>query len=147
MQGIRNNRGFSFIELMVVLVILGIMATMIVPRIMGRPDEARRIKAKVDIQTLETALKLYRLDNGEYPTTEQGLMALVAPPETGRLPRSWRERGYLEKRGVPKDPWENEYIYLCPGSYGDFDLVSYGPDGEPGGEGKYADITNWEQGR
>lgn len=142
---IKDRRGFSFIELMVVLVILGIMATMIVPRIMGRPEEARRVKAKVDIQTIGTALKLYMLDNGDYPSTEQGLQAIVEAPESGSLPKSWREGGYLEKRSVPKDPWDNEYVYFNPGTYGDFDLSSYGYDGEPGGEGKNADINNWDQ--
>lgn len=140
----KNERGFTFIELMVVLVILGVLATMIVPRIMGRPEEARRVKAKIDIQNLETALKLYQLDNGEYPTTEQGLQALVEPPAVGELARSWREGGYLEKGRVPLDPWGYEYVYLSPGSHGDFDLLSYGADGEPGGEGKYADISNWD---
>lgn len=140
----KNNQGFSFIELMVVLVILGIMATMIVPRIIGRPEEARRVKARVDIQTLETALRLYRLDNGEYPGTEQGLAALIAPPESGRLAKAWRDGGYLEKNVIPRDPWGNEYVYLCPGAHGEFDLFSYGFDGEPGGEGKNADITNWQ---
>ena len=139
-----HSRGFTFIELMVVMVILGILATLIVPRIMGRPEEARRLKAKIQIESIETALKLYKLDNGYYPTTEQGLEALVEAPMVGRLPMSWREGGYLEKGKVPKDPWKNEYIYLCPGVQGDCDLSSYGPDGEPGGEGKDADINSWE---
>jgi len=139
-----TDRGFTLIELMVVIVILGILAGLIVPRIMGRPEEARRMKARVQIESIETALKLYRLDNGYYPTTEQGLQALVEPPAVGQLPRAWRERGYLEKGKVPKDPWDNEYVYLCPGIHGDFDLVSYGADGEPGGEDKDQDINNWE---
>lgn len=139
-----NVRGFTLIELMVVLVILGVLATLIIPRIMGRPEEARRIKARVDIQSLETALKLYSLDNGAYPSTEQGLQALVEAPSTGVLPKAWRDGGYLEKGKVPKDPWGNEYIYLSPGNHGDFDLVSYGADGEPGGEGKDGDVANWD---
>lgn len=143
-DGFGHSRGFTFIELMVVMVILGILATLVVPRIMGRPEEARRLKAKVQIGSIETALKLYRLDNGYYPTTEQGLEALVEAPAVGQLPMSWREGGYLEKGKVPKDPWKNEYIYLCPGVQGDYDLSSYGPDGEPGGEGKDADINSWE---
>jgi general secretion pathway protein G len=138
------EHGFTLIELMVVLVILGVLASLIVPRIMSRPEEARRIKARVDIQSLETALKLYNLDNGNYPTTEQGLQALVEPPATGTLPKNWREGGYLEKGKVPEDPWGNEYVYLSPGSHGDFDLISYGADGEAGGEGKDADVVNWE---
>jgi general secretion pathway protein G len=139
-----NIRGFTLIELMVVLVILGVLATLIIPRIMGRPEEARRIKARVDIQSLETALKLYSLDNGAYPSTEQGLQALVQAPSTGTLPKAWRDGGYLEKGKVPKDPWGNEYIYLSPGNHGEFDLVSYGADGEPGGEGKDEDVANWD---
>jgi general secretion pathway protein G len=139
-----DARGFTLIELMVVLVILGVLASLIVPRIMSRPEEARRIKARVDIQSLETALKLYNLDSGDYPTTEQGLQALIDPPATGMLPTKWRDGGYLEKRKLPKDPWGNDYIYLSPGTQGDFDLISYGADGELGGEGKDVDIVNWE---
>ncbi len=136
--------GFTLIELMVVIVILGILAGLIVPRIMGRPEEARRMKARIQIESIETTLKLYKLDNGYYPDTEQGLQALVEPPAVGQLPRAWREGGYLEKGKVPKDPWGNEYVYLCPGIHGDYDLISYGPDGEPGGEDKDQDINNWE---
>lgn len=139
-----DNRGFTLIELMVVIVILGILAGLIVPRIMGRPEEARRMKAKIQIESIETALKLYKLDNGRYPSTEQGLQALVRPPQVGELPPSWREGGYLEKGRVPKDPWGNEYVYLSPGVHGDFDLLSYGADGEPGGDGNDKDIKNWE---
>jgi general secretion pathway protein G len=132
------------IELMVVIVILGILAAIIAPRLVGRTDEARITKARVDITNLETALKLYKLDNGVYPGTEQGLQALVEAPETGTAPRNWREGGYLEKNRVPKDPWGNEFVYLSPGVYGDFDLSSYGADGLAGGEGINADINNWE---
>lgn len=140
----QGQRGFTLIELMVVIVILGILAGFIVPRIMGRPEEARRLKAKMDIQAIETALKLYKLDNGFYPTTEQGLQALVEPPTVGQLPKNWRQGGYLEKGKVPKDPWGNDYVYVCPGLHGDFDLSSYGADGQPGGEKENADINNWE---
>ena len=139
-----NNCGFTLIELMVVIVILGILAGLIIPRIMGRPEEARRMKGRIQIESIETALKLYRLDNGEYPSTEQGLEALVEPPTVGQLPKAWRKGGYLEKGKVPKDPWGNDYIYLCPGLHDDFDLMSYGADGQPGGEGKNADINSWE---
>ena len=136
--------GFTLIELMVVIIILGILAGLIVPRIMGRPEEARRMKARVQIESIETALKLYKMDNGYYPTTEQGLQALVQPPTVGRLPKKWREGGYLEKGKVPLDPWENEYVYLSPGIHHDFDLTSHGADGEPGGEDEDQDINNWE---
>ena len=136
--------GFTLIEIMVVIVILGILAGLIIPRIMGRPEEARRMKAQIQIESIETALKLYKLDNGSYPTTEQGLQALVEPPSVGELPKAWREGGYLEKGKVPKDPWSNEYVYLCPGIHDDFDLLSYGADGQPGGEDKDMDINNWE---
>ena len=141
---ILNSRGFTMIELMVVIVILGILAAIIAPRLVGRTDEARITKARVDITNLETALKLYKLDNGVYPTTEQGLQALVEAPETGTAPRNWREGGYLEKNRVPKDPWGNEFVYLSPGVNGEFDLSSYGADGLAGGEGINADINNWE---
>lgn len=142
--GFMNQRGFTLIELMVVIVILGILAGLIIPRIMGRPEEARRMKARVQIESIETALKLYKLDNGSYPSTEQGLEALVEAPSVGQLPRAWRDGGYLEKGRVPKDPWDSEFIYLSPGVNSDFDLISYGADGEPGGEGNDKDVNNWE---
>jgi len=136
--------GFTLIELMVVMVILGILAGLIVPRIMDRPEEARRTKAGIQIQSIEQALKLYKLDNGLYPTTEQGLLALVEAPAVGTLAKKWRTGGYLEKGKVPKDPWDNDFVYLCPGLHGDFDLISHGPDRQSGGEGVDADINNWE---
>ncbi|MBT9439270.1 MAG: type II secretion system major pseudopilin GspG [Desulfobacterales bacterium] len=141
---IKNVRGFTLIELMVVIIILGILAMYVMPKIMGRPDEARQVKARLDIASLETAIKLYRLDNGMYPGTEQGLQALVAQPETGTLAKKWRKGGYLEKNRVPKDPWGNEYIYLCPGVNDDYDIISYGADGVSGGEDKNMDINSWE---
>ena len=124
-----GNRGFTLIELMVVVIILGILALYIGPKIMGEPEKAKRVKAKMDIATLETALKMYKLDNGVYPSTEQGLVALVEQPESGVIPKNWRKGGYLEKGKVPKDPWRNEFIYLSPGLHGDFDILSYGLDG------------------
>ncbi len=139
-----DDRGFTLIELMVVIIILGILVGYVGVRIMGKPEEARRTKARVQMETLETALKLYKLDNAIYPSTEQGLQALVEPPAVGVLPKAWREGGYLEKAKVPKDPWGNDYVYLSPGIHGDFDLISYGRDGEPGGEDEDADINNWE---
>ena len=102
------------------------------------------MEAPVQLGSIETALRLYKLDNGSYPSTEQGLQALVEPPQVGEIPRAWREGGYLEKGKVPKDPWGNEYIYLCPGIQGEYDLMSYGADGQPGGEGKNRDVNNWE---
>ena len=139
-----DELGFTLIELLVVIVILGILVGIVGVRIMGEPEKAKRTKAQVQIANLETALKLYKLDNGYYPTTEQGLQALVEPPAVGQLPKAWREGGYLEKGKVPKDPWGNEYVYLSPGIHGDCDLISYGAEGEPGGEGNDADINNWE---
>jgi len=139
-----DDLGFTLIELLVVIVILGILVGIVGVRIMGEPEKAKRTKAQVQIANMETALKLYKLDNGYYPTTEQGLQALVEPPAVGQLPKAWREGGYLEKGKVPKDPWGNEYVYLSPGIHGDFDLISYGAEGEPGGEGNDADINNWE---
>jgi general secretion pathway protein G len=140
-----NEKGFTLIELMVVIVILGILAGMIVPKIMDRPEEARRTKAGIDIGALTQALKMYHLDNGRYPTTDQGLQALIEPPSSGQLAKKWREGGYLDKSAVPKDPWENDYIYISPGLHSSaFDIMSYGPDGEPGGEGMDADINSWE---
>ena len=139
-----DYRGFTLIELMVVIVILGILAGLIVPRIMGRPEEAKQLKAKMQIESLETALKLYKLDNGMYPDTEQGLQALIEQPETGIIPKNWRKNGYLEKGKVPKDPWGNEFVYLSPGAHGDYDIISYGADGVPDGEDKNRDINSWE---
>ncbi len=139
-----NDRGFTLIEIMIVIVILGILAWQVVPRIMGKPEEARRLKARMDIASLETALKMYKLDNGVYPSTEQGLQALIEAPTIGQLPRKWRKGGYLERGKVPLDPWDSEFIYLSPGLHGDFDLISYGNDGEPGGEEDNVDINNWE---
>ena len=139
-----NNRGFSFIELMVVIIILGILAGMIVPRYMGRTDDAKTVKTKIDIAALETSLKMYHLDNGVYPTTEQGLMALIEKPTSEPVPRKWNENGYLDKKKLPKDPWGRDYLYLSPGVNGDYDILSYGADGAPGGEGKNKDINNWD---
>jgi len=139
-----NVHGFTLIELMVVIVILGILAGLIIPRIMGRPEEARRMKARVQMESVETALRLYKLDNGIYPSTEQGLQALIEAPAVGELPRAWRKGGYLEKGKMPKDPWGHEYVYLSPGLHDDFDLVSYGADGQPGGEDRNKDVNSWE---
>lgn len=139
-----DHRGFTLIEIMVVIIILGILAMYVAPKLMGRPEEAKQVRAKMDIAAMETALKLYKLDSGVYPGTEQGLLALVQRPESGVIPKKWRQGGYLEKGKVPKDPWSNDYIYLSPGLKGDFDIISYGADGVPGGENENKDITNWD---
>lgn len=141
---ISDEKGFSFIELMVVVIILGVLASMIVPRYMGRTDEAKTVKAKIDIVAIETSLKLYHLDNGTYPSTEQGLVALIEKPTTDPAAPKWNDKGYLDKKKLPKDPWGREYLYLSPGVNGDYDILSYGADGTPGGEGKNEDIKSWE---
>ena len=135
-------RGFSLIELLVVVAILGILAAIVVPRIMDRPDEAKRVAAKADVGALAQALKLYRLDNGFYPSTDQGLAALVQRPTTQPVPNNWKQGGYLER--LPKDPWGSDYQYLSPGVHGDIDIFSLGADRARGGEGNNADIGNWD---
>ena len=138
---IPGRKGFTLIELMVVIIILGVLAGLVLPRFMGRTEEAKRTKAKLQIENLESALKLYKLDNGSYPTTQQGLDALVKLPTAGNIPKSWREGGYLEKPQIPLDPWGRAYVYLSPGMKNkDFDLKSLGADGEEGGEGENADV-------
>jgi general secretion pathway protein G len=134
----RDEQGFTLIEVMVVVVILSILAAIIVPRIMDRPEKARIVKAKADIRSLESALNLYRLDNHNYPTTDEGLEALVQKPKDAP---SWKEGGYLDR--LPKDPWGRPYQYLNPGAHGNIDIFSLGADGQPGGDGKDADIGNW----
>lgn len=135
------TRGFTLIEVMVVIVILGILAALIVPKVMSRPDEARIIAVKQDVASLAQALKLYKLDNMNYPATDQGLQALVTKPSTPPLPPNWKPGGYVER--LPKDPWGRDYLYLNPGQHGEIDIFSRGADGEPGGEGGNADIGNW----
>ncbi len=139
---IRGNRGFTLIEIMVVLIIIGLLAGIVVPKLMGRTEEAKRTKAAVQIKNLQSAIDLYRLDNGIYPGTEQGLQSLVEKPTIGEMPRQWNEGGYMNK--IPKDPWGNNYVYISPGIHEDYDLYSYGFDGEEGGEGKNADIQSWD---
>ena len=142
MQTLHRQNGFTLLEVLVVVFIIGVLASLIVPNIMGRPDEARIIATKNDVRTIVSALKLYRLDNGSYPEAGQGLQALVAKPETGRIPRNWKSGGYIER--LPKDPWSEPYQYLNPGLHGEIDVFSFGPDGQPGGEGNNADIGNWD---
>ncbi len=140
---ISNNRGFTLIEIMVVIVILALLAALVGPKIIGRSDDAKIADAKVQIRNIETALKLYKLDNSVFPATEQGLQALVTKPTIGTIPKNYKAEGYLENKQLPKDPWGNDYVYLSPGEHGDYDLCSYGADGAKGGEGKAADICNW----
>jgi len=141
MRAMSRQRGFTLLEVMVVVVILGILAALVVPKIISRPDEARVLAAKQDIASLMQALKLYRLDNQRYPVTEQGLQALVTQPTIAPLPPNWKSGGYVER--LPKDPWGNPYQYLNPGVHGDMDIFSAGADGTPGGEGNDADIGSW----
>jgi len=138
---VRAQRGFTLLEVMVVVVILGILAALVVPKIISRPDEARIIAAKQDIASLMQALKLYRLDNQRYPTTEQGLQALLIKPTASPIPPNWKTGGYLER--LPKDPWGSPYQYLYPGVRGEIDVFSFGADGAPGGEGNDADLGSW----
>lgn len=128
---------------MVVVTILGILAALIVPRVVGRTDDARIAAAKQDIAQIMSALKLYRLDNSRYPTTEQGLRALIEKPSGEPVPNNWKQGGYLERNSLPKDPWGTEYQYLSPGLHGEIDVFSYGRDGQSGGEGPDADIGSW----
>lgn len=137
-----NQRGFTLIEIMVVVVIMGIMAALVVPKLMGRADDARITAAKQDISTIIQALKLYKLDNQHYPTTEQGLQALISKPTGGPAANNWKTGGYLDK--LPKDPWGNPYQFLSPGIKGEVDVFSLGADGQPGGVGNDADIGSWD---
>ena len=136
-----KNLGFTLIEILVVVTILAILGALVVPKIMDRPNDARVVTAKHDLGTLVAALKLYKLDNGRYPTTDQGLKALVEKPSSDPLPANWKQGGYLEK--MPKDPWGHDYLYLNPGIKGEIDVMSYGADGQEGGEGFGADLGSW----
>jgi general secretion pathway protein G len=136
----RVHRGFTLIELMVVLVIVGILAALIVPNVLDRADDARTTAAKTDINNIVQALKLYRLDNQRYPSSEQGLQALVSKPTSGAIPSNWKP--YLDK--LPNDPWGRPYQYLNPGIKGEIDIMSFGADGQAGGEGKNADVGSWQ---
>jgi general secretion pathway protein G len=135
-----KSAGFTLVEIMVVVVILGVLAVLIVPRVVGRTEEARAAAAKHDIAAIMQSLKLYRLDNGRYPTNEQGLQALVTKPQAGPVPSNWRS--YLDK--LPKDPWGNAYQYLNPGVHGEIDVFTLGADGQPGGAAADQDIGSWQ---
>jgi general secretion pathway protein G len=137
-----RQRGFTLIEIMVVVVILGILAALVVPQVMNRPDQAKVTVAKGDIKAIAAALDMYKLDNFNYPSTQQGLSALVEKPSGNPQPRNWNRDGYLKR--VPKDPWGNDYQYLSPGTQGQFDLYSLGADGKQGGSDLNADIGNWD---
>lgn len=137
----RTQRGFTLIEIMVVVVILGILAAVVVPRIMDNPGKARAAKAKQDIRQLESALELYKLDNFSYPNTQQGLEALVTKPSGDPQPKNYKQGGYI--KSLPKDPWGNPYQFLSPGVKTEIDIFTLGADNQPGGEGEAADIGNW----
>ncbi len=139
----RDGRaGFTLLELMVVIVILGLLAALVVPKLIGQSEKAKQTATRVQIRSIEQALQLFKLDNGFYPSTEQGLAALVRAPEVGRIPKNYRQGGYIER--IPNDPWGNAYVYLSPGAHGDYDISSYGADGTPGGDGENADINSWD---
>jgi general secretion pathway protein G len=138
----RTARGFTLIEIMVVVVIMGILASLVVPKLISRTGESKVAAARVDISTVMQSLKLYKLDNQRYPTTEQGLQALITKPTTGPAANGWKSGGYLDK--LPKDPWGSPYQYLSPGIKGEIDVFSLGADGQPGGSGDDADIGSWD---
>ncbi len=138
----KQQNGFSLVEILVVLVILGLLVSVVAPTVLNRADEARVQKVYADFANIETALKLYRLDNFNYPSTEQGLEALVAPSGLDPIPRNFKDGGYLER--IPMDPWGRAYLYLSPGDNGEFDLYSLGADGLTGGEKQNADLGNWD---
>jgi general secretion pathway protein G len=138
----QKRSGFTLVEVLVVVVILGLLAGLVVPRVVGRGEEAKRTAAAVQIREIEQALEMYRLDSSLYPSTAQGLEALVAKPSIPPEPRKYREGGYLRK--LPVDPWGSPFVYRCPGDHGEYDLFSPGADGEEGGDGPGKDITNWE---
>jgi general secretion pathway protein G len=140
LRGPSVRRGFTLIELMVVLVIIGVLAALIVPNVLNRADDARTMAARTDVNNLVQALKLYRLDNQRYPSAEQGLAALVSKPTVEPIPPNWKP--YIDK--LPNDPWNRPYQYLNPGIKGEFDVMSFGADGQPGGEGNDADVGSWQ---
>ena len=139
---LRGRAGFTLLEIMVVIVILGLLAALVVPKLIGRTEEAKRTQTRLQIKNVEQALQLFKLDNGFYPGTEQGIEALVRAPEIGRIPKNYRKGGYIDR--VPKDPWGSNYVYVSPGIHGEYDITSYGADGVPGGDGEDGDINSWD---
>ena len=140
-----KQNGFTLIEIMVVIIILGLLAALVLPKFLGQEETAKRKVAMTQISSLEGALDHFKLDNGFYPATDQGLEALIKKPESGRVPANWRQGGYLTPARIPKDPWGKDYIYISPGSENrEYEIVSYGADNEPGGEGNNADIESWK---
>ena len=137
-----GNRGFTLLEIIVVVMIIGILAAIVAPKFIGRADDAKVTAAKVQIDILKAALKFYRLDNHSYPSTDQGLEALISRPSLGKEPKNYREGGYLDTRKLPLDPWGEPYIYISPASDGDFEIISLGADGLEGGDGTDADISS-----
>lgn len=136
----KKTSGFTLIEIMVVVVIIGILAALVVPKIISRPDQARAVKAKQDVLAIQSSLDLYKLDNGFYPSTDQGLQALVSKPDNDPIPNDWKQ--YLQS--LPKDPWGHDYLYLNPGEHSDVDVYTLGADNQPGGTGTNTDIGNWD---
>lgn len=137
-----SRGGFTLMEILVVVVIIGFLATFVAPKFFDQPDKARMVVTKQQIRSIAEALELYKLDNRNYPTTEQGLKALVEKPTSAPVPSAWKKGGYMQS--LPKDPWGAAYIYLQPGIHGDFDIMSYAADGKKGGEDEAKDITSWE---
>ena len=140
---LKKRKGFTLIEIMVVVVIIGLLSALVGPKLMGQSDEAKRKTTQTQISQLEQVLGLYYLDNGAYPTTSQGLEALVRKPDGQPEPLNYKNGGYMKK--IPKDAWGRDFVYTCPGEHGDFDIISYGADGQEGGSGANADIINWEE--
>ncbi|KJR41275.1 general secretion pathway protein G [Candidatus Magnetoovum chiemensis] len=139
----KNPKGFTLLEVLVVIFILGLLVAIVAPKIIGRTDDAKITEAKVQIRNFQTALKMYKLDNGVYPTTDQGLDALIHEPATEPIPKKYRQGGYLENNKIPLDPWENPYIYASPGLNNDIEILSLGSDGQEGGDGINSDIESW----
>ncbi len=136
--------GFTLIEIMVVIVIIASLLAIVAPRLIGRADEAKVVEARAQIKNYDTALKLFKMDNGFYPSTEQGLESLISEPTTGKIPDNYKKRGYLEKKKISPDPWGNPYLYISPAPEDDYEIITYGADGIAGGEGYDADISNWD---